>query len=245
MKTSIKIIVAFTAIGGLFLGIWAGLDSNTKCKLIYGKNICNFYEMMDIMAYRHPNVVDVNKAMQLCREMENVPKKDGCFEYIAEVISFWDFEKAKQACDEIVGYGLIRNKNECYQKIQISREENPFFEVVRRVPEGTESGFVQEDKIIQGPLGKISVTFSRNIDENTLTEKTFYALQGIGEKVPGIIEYDEETETASLIFDQEIEGGEVGRETRITVMVEGIKDLEGNQIDSLLYNIDIIQNGQK
>ena len=235
------------------MGAWLSLDSRTKnslyratlCKLIYGKNICNFYEMMDIMAYDHPNDADFNKAIQLCRGMEDVPKKDSCFEYVAEVISFWNFEKAQQACDEIVGYGLVHYKDSCYQKIQISREENPFFEVVRRVPEGTESGFVQEDKVVLGPLGKISVTFSRNIDENTLTGGNFYALQGIGEKVLGTIEYDEETETASLIFDQEIEGCEVGRETRITVIVEGIKDLEGNQIENLLYNIDIIQNDQK
>ena len=364
MSRNKKITIILFVIAFLLIGAWLSLDSRTKnslyratlCKLIYGKNICNFYEMMDIMAYDHPNDADFNKAMQLCREMEDVPKKDGCFEYVAEVISFWDFEKAKQACDEIVGYGLVHYKDRCYQKIQISREEevaesavvafmeariqrdqelalswltdnaggqylsrsdlpltglsnphfsdfeildrekldntqfkfkvriyeeyigqgrvgyfeetlivikdkekylidsfergqyteiNNSFKVIERVPEGTESGFVQEDKVVQGPLGKISVTFSRNIDENTLTKETFYALRGIGEKVPGTIEYNKETGTASLIFEQEIEGGEIGRETRITVIVEGIRDLEGNQIESLLYNIDIIQDDQK
>ena len=245
MKTSIKIIVIFTVIGGLFLGLWAGSDSNTKCRLIYGKNICNFYEMMEVMAYDNPDDADFNKGMQLCRDMENVPKKDSCFEYIAQVISFWDFEKAKQACDEIAGYGLVHDKESCYQKIQVSREKSPFFEVVKRLPDGTESGFVQEDKVVQGPLDRISVTFSRNVKQDTLTKDSFYALRGIGEKVPCTIKYSEETRTASLIFEQRIEGGEVGRETRITVIVEGIKDLEGNQIESLLYNIDIIQDEQK
>ncbi len=365
MTRNKKITITLFVIAVLLISAWFSLDSRTKnslyratlCKLIYGKNICNFYEMMDIMAYDHPNDADFNKAMQLCRDMEDVPKKDSCFEYVAEVISFWDFEKAQQACDEIVGYGLVHYKDSCYQKIQISREErmaesavvafmeariqrdqelalswltvngsgqylsrsdlpltglsnphfadfeilerekldntqfrfkvriyeeytgqgrvgyfdetltvikneskylidsfersqytdevNNSFKVIERVPEGTESGFVQEDKIVQGPLDRISIAFSRNIDENTLTEESFYALQGIGEKVPGTIEYKEETRTASLIFDQEIKGGEIGRETRITVIIEGVRDLEGNQIESLLYNIDIIQDDQK
>ena len=253
MSRNKKITITLFVIAFLLIGAWLSLDSRTKnslyratlCKLIYGKNICNFYEMMDIMAYDHPNDADFNKAMQLCRDMENVPKKDGCFEYVAEVISFWDFEKARQACDEVVGYKLVYYKDRCYQKIQISREESPFFEVIERVPEGTESGFVQEDKVVQGPLDGISIAFSRNIDENTLTKENFYALQGIGEKVPGTIEYKEETRTASLIFNQGIKGGEIGRETRITVIIEGVRDLEGNQIESLLYNIDIIQNDQK
>ena len=131
MARNKKIIVALFVIVLLLIGTWFSLDSRTKnslyraavCKLIYGKNICNYYEMMDIMGYHHPNDADFNKAMRLCREMENVPKKDSCFEYIAEVISFWDFEKAKQACDEIVGYGMVHYKDRCYQKIQISREE--------------------------------------------------------------------------------------------------------------------------
>ena len=241
MKTVIKILLSLFIVGALLIGVWLSLDSHVKCKLIYGKNICNFYEMMDIMAHNNPNNTDFNRAMQLCRDMKDVPKKDSCFEYIAEVISFWDSERAKQACDEIVGYGLVYDKDSCYQKTQVSREESPFFEVVKRIPEGTESGFVQEDKIVQGPLGRISVTFSLNIDKNTLTKDSFYALQGIGEKIACIIEYNEEARTASLIFNQEIQGGSLGRETRITVIVKGIKDIKGDQIKDLLYNIDIIQ----
>ena len=351
MKTSIKIIVISTAIGGLFLGLWAGLDSSTKCKLIYGKNICNFYEMMDTVSTDHENS-DFEKAMQLCQEMEDVPKKDSCFEYIAQVVSFYDTEKAREACEEIKGFDGVHSKEDCYSMIGKSIEErlaesavgafmeariqrdqelalswltdnaagqylsrsdlpltglsnphfadfdilegeqlidsqfrfkvriyeeytgqgrvgyfdetltviksedkylidsfersqytdevNNSFKVTERVPEGTESGFVQEDKVVKGPLDRIFITFSRNINGNTLTEESFYALQGIGEKVPGTIEYKEETRTASLVFDQGIQGGSPGQETRITVIVEGVKDMEGNQIENLLYNIDII-----
>lgn len=135
MTKNKKIIIVFVVIGGLFIGLWVGLGSDIKCRLIYGKNICNFYKMMDIMACDHPDDTDFNKAMQLCRDMENVPKKDSCFEYIVEVISFWDYEKAKQACDEIVGYSLVHDKDRCYQKIQISREE--------RVAESTVVAFME------------------------------------------------------------------------------------------------------
>jgi len=244
MKISIKITIALLIIAIAFVAVWLSLGPNNRCKLIYGKNICNFYEMMDTVS-TDPESSDFEKAMQLCRGMEDVPKKDSCFEYVAQVVSFYDAEKAKEACGEIVGYGLVHDKESCYQIIQTSREESPFFEVVKRVPEGTESGFVQEDKVIQGPLGRISVAFSRNVKQDSLTKDSFYALRGIGEKVPCTIEYNEETRTVSLIFEQGIEGGSLGRETRITVIVEGIKDLEGNQIESLLYNIDIIQNDQK
>ncbi|XOB40388.1 MAG: eight-cysteine-cluster domain-containing protein [Candidatus Nealsonbacteria bacterium] len=122
MKTVAKIIITLFIIVIILVGIWFSLDSFTKCKLIYGKNICNFYEMMDTVSHS-PESSDFEKAMQLCREMEDVPKKDGCFEYIAEVVSFYDFEKAKQACDEMVGYGLVYRKDGCYQKIQTSVEE--------------------------------------------------------------------------------------------------------------------------
>ncbi len=131
MTRNKKIVIVLFIIAVFLISGWFSLDSRTKnslyratlCKLIYGKNICNFYEMMDIMAYDRPDDADFNKAMQLCRDMEDVPKKDSCFEYVAEVVSFWDFEKAKQACDEIVGYGAVHYKDRCYQKIQISREE--------------------------------------------------------------------------------------------------------------------------
>ena len=102
--------------------IWFSLDSHTKnslyratlCKLIYGKNICNFYAMMDT---QNPSISDFDKMMSLCREMSDVPKKDSCFEYIAQVFSFIDIEKAQQACDEIKEFRAVHKKNDCYSKI--------------------------------------------------------------------------------------------------------------------------------
>ena len=122
MKTSIKIIIALLIIGGVFVGVWLSLDSRTKCKLIYGKNICNFYEMMDTVS-SNPENSDFEKAMQLCREMEDVPKKDSCFEYIAQVVSFYDIEKAREACGEIREFDGVHSREDCYSMVEKSIEE--------------------------------------------------------------------------------------------------------------------------
>ncbi len=119
-----KKIIAITliAIAILLISIWFFLDSHTKnslyqaslCKLIYGKNICNFYAMMDT---QNPSISDFDKMIGLCRDMNDVPKKDSCFEYIAQVFSRIDIEKAQQACDEIKEFREVHKKNDCYSKI--------------------------------------------------------------------------------------------------------------------------------
>ena len=109
----------------VLVGIWFSLDAGIKCKLIYGKNICNFYEMINMMNSENP---DFEKAMRLCREIGDVPKKDKCFEYIAENVSAYDKEKAKKACEEIkeikdqVG-NIVHKKEDCYSLVEKSIEE--------------------------------------------------------------------------------------------------------------------------
>ena len=77
---------------------------------------------------------DFGKAMQLCGGMSDVPKKDSCFEYIAQVVSFYDVEKAREACSEIKGFDGVHNKEDCYIKIGKSIEE--------RIAESTVVGFM-------------------------------------------------------------------------------------------------------
>lgn len=81
MRQSLKIIIILLAIIIGLIAVWFSLDKTTRCKLIYGKNICNFYAMMDTISH-NPESSGFEKAMQLCQEMEDVPKKDSCFEYI-------------------------------------------------------------------------------------------------------------------------------------------------------------------
>jgi len=129
-KKILIILIIIMGLIGIGLGIGLLLDSHTKnslyratlCKLIYGKNICNFYEMMDTVS-TDPEKSDFEKAMQLCGEMEDVPKKDSCFEYIAQVVSFYDTEKARKACDEIRGFDGVHSKENCYTMIGKSIEE--------------------------------------------------------------------------------------------------------------------------
>jgi hypothetical protein len=130
MTRNKKITITTFVIALLLMGVWLSLDSRTKnslyqatlCKLIYGKNICNFYAMMDTVS-SDPENSDFDKAMQLCGEMEDVPKKDSCFEYIAQVVSFYDTEKAKEACEEIKEFDGVHSKEDCYNVVGKSKEE--------------------------------------------------------------------------------------------------------------------------
>ena len=72
--------------------------------------------MMDTVS-SDPEKSDFEEAMQLCREMEDVPKKDSCFEYIAQVVSFYDTEKAKEACEHIKEFNNVHTKERCYDLI--------------------------------------------------------------------------------------------------------------------------------
>lgn len=134
MTRNKKIIITLFVIVFLLVGVWLSLDSHTKCKLIYGKNICNFYEMVETVS-TNPEHSDFEKAMELCRGMEDVPKKDSCFEYIAQVVSFYDTEQAREACDEIKGFDGVHSKEDCYSMVGKSIGE--------RLAEGVVVGFME------------------------------------------------------------------------------------------------------
>jgi hypothetical protein len=119
MKIVLKVILALFVVGIILIGIWFFLDKSTKCKLIYGKNICNFYEMINTQ----PSIANFDKMVSLCREMTNVPKKDSCFEFIAETFSHIDIEKAQQSCEEVKGFDGAYSKEDCFIKIQKPIEE--------------------------------------------------------------------------------------------------------------------------
>lgn len=121
----------------------------------------------------------------------------------------------------------------------VSKLPKQDFEIVQRIPEGTKSHLVERSKVVKGPLDQASIVFNQKIDQSTLTKENFYALGGIEEKLQGKIIYSRGSNTISFVFEPPIQGGPVGQETRITMVVKGIKDSQGNQIDDL-YNIDII-----
>jgi len=122
MKKISKIVLILFFVIIVLIGIWFSLDKTTRCNLIYGKNICNFYAMLDI-ASSNPSVSDFDKMISLCSEMENVPKKDSCFELVAETFAGIDNTKAKEACDEIKEIkdeveNVVHKKEDCFNKIQ-------------------------------------------------------------------------------------------------------------------------------
>jgi len=110
VKKSSKIIVIFVIIILGLITVWLSLDKLTKCKLIYGKNICNFYAMMDSSNF--------DEMMNLCKDMDDVPKKDSCFEFIAQTFVQTNTSKAKEACDQIKGFEDVHTKEHCYNLIE-------------------------------------------------------------------------------------------------------------------------------
>ena len=126
-------ILAIIVLVIVMAGVWFSLDKTTRCGFIYGKNICNFYAMMDV-ANNSPSISDFGKMMDLCRDMTDVPKKDGCFEYVAQTIATIDMNKAKEACDEIKGFDNVKTREDCYYKISWqSTKIEPTKELVEKI----------------------------------------------------------------------------------------------------------------
>jgi hypothetical protein len=119
MRKLFKIIIILLIVAIGAGGVWLSLDNTTKCYLIYGKNICNFYAMM----YMEVSLENFDRMMELCRDMHDVPKKDSCFEVVAQSFARIDIDKAREACDEIkeimdnVG-NIVHKKEDCYSRIE-------------------------------------------------------------------------------------------------------------------------------
>lgn len=119
MNKLLKLITVVLAVIIGSAGVWFSLDNTTRCYIIYGKNICNFYAMMDIP----PSTDNFDEIMDLCRDMYDVPKKDSCFEFVAQAFARIDMNKAREACNEIKGIkdqaeNIVHTKNQCYSLIE-------------------------------------------------------------------------------------------------------------------------------
>ncbi len=111
MRTIFKavIILLVAAIG--LITVWFSLDKTTRCSLVYGRNICNFYAMMD-------SIPDFNKMMGLCSDMGDVPKKDSCFKFIAETFARIDVNKSEEACNQVQGFRGVHSMEECLNRVE-------------------------------------------------------------------------------------------------------------------------------
>lgn len=124
MKKTTKTVATLLIIITGLIGVWLSLDKTTRCSFIYGKNICNFYAMIDIASHS-PSISDFNKMMSLCSDMHDVPKKDSCFAFVAETFARIDLKKAEEACEEIKEIrdqagNVVHKKEDCYSKLHQS-----------------------------------------------------------------------------------------------------------------------------
>jgi hypothetical protein len=108
-------------------------------------------------------------------------------------------------------------------------------------PTDTQSSFIDKNKVIKGPLTKLSLTFKTDINEKTLNNDTFYALQGLEDKIPGKISYDKTTKTGTITFTTPIEGGAPGQETLVTINALNIGDIKGNVIAPMTYSVNVVK----
>jgi len=80
--------------------LWLSIDDPSRCKLLHGKNICNYYSVQEAASNSNPNF---DEMMKLCSEMEPVPKRDRCFLIIEEAFAE-EPTKAEAAREQIQGY---------------------------------------------------------------------------------------------------------------------------------------------
>ena len=114
------------------------------------------------------------------------------------------------------------------------------FSVYKRNPQGAEGEFnTDKANAINSPLKSISITFNNQADSKTINNDTFYALEGIGVKVDGKISYDNKTKTATITFTNPAINTDSINLMALTVVVKNIKDINGNLIEDLTYNIFI------
>jgi len=109
------------------------------------------------------------------------------------------------------------------------------FKITERDPAGKIVGDESESKLATPPT-TISITFSKDADPLTITDKNFYTLEGIDEKVPGEFVYTKATKTAILTFSQPLTNTDA--RDRITVVVKNIKSTDGQTLKEVMYNID-------
>lgn len=213
MKTLFKTVFALIIIGVVLTAVWFSLDSHTKCKLIYGKNICNFYEMMDMVS-TDPERSDFEKAMPLCRDMKDVPKKDSCFDYIAQLVSFYDTEKAREACNEIKGFDNVHSKEDCLNKInQYFLYSNQDYGYTLKIPKDWVGKFeIREDEkstsFIYGLITELKepiftiVVYSKNEWERLTSEPGYHGTE-ITEKNDTVFVYVLPLENPYELLDRE------------------------------------------
>ncbi len=161
-------------------GVWFSLDKTTRCGFIYGKNICNFYAMMDV-ANHNPSISNFDAMMDLCEDMTSVPKKDGCFEYVAQTFTRIDINKAKEACDEIKGFDGVYSKENCYSKIYWqSTKIKPTKEMVEKIVLLENGKKEQIDINSEEGLG-IASTLTRKLHELNLQSTCVFSKEDIQE----------------------------------------------------------------
>jgi len=113
------------------------------------------------------------------------------------------------------------------------------FRVVSMTPTGTMNPMPDESKTLHNTLNQIILSFSSPIDTKTVSDQSIYVLSGLNEKEPVTFSYNQDHTQIIIAFKNSVQPQSF--DTRLTVVVKGVKDTNGNSLTDYLNNIDIVQ----
>lgn len=123
MKKQVKILIVISvvifSIGSIIgavlaLGWW--LKESPICRIIYGKNSCNYQAAINLGSS------NFKKAMNLCLDIEDKYKKEDCLKRLAETFSTIDLNATQQACEQLPDKQLEDEEGAKYSREECIRD---------------------------------------------------------------------------------------------------------------------------
>jgi hypothetical protein len=100
------------------VGVWSLLRSSLRCQLLYGKDLCLFYEVSRLMT-SSPSEEEISYSQELCQEIGDFDQKEACLEYLGEMLAPIYPKQAKESCSLMVG----QNEDRCLQRVETAIEK--------------------------------------------------------------------------------------------------------------------------
>lgn len=110
--------------------------------------------------------------------------------------------------------------------------------VVSRTPSGTTNSMPETSKTLSTPLTQAQITFNNDLDRTTITSTTIQIMSGVGGGDEATLSYDSANKRITITPKTPYQPS-TGYDTRITVEINGVKDIYGSTLSNYIYNIDL------
>ena len=112
--------------------------------------------------------------------------------------------------------------------------------VVSSQPDQTPvDGLLESRDFMNEPMDQISLLFTNPLDEATISESTVHIIRADGETVSAVRSYDRNFKKITLVLAQTAYPPADGSVLRLTVAVQGLKDISGNAVPDFIYHLDL------